>query len=144
MLERAGPLVRLATLADLAYIVELAKRETDTIGFIPRAGYVQCIQDRRVLLVEENGQEAGFCYWTQGELAHVIQIAVQDDARRLRLGQALIAEVDRQACAGISLRCWGTLPANDFWRALGFTRLGTDYTPNARGRPVNRYLRLKR
>ena len=109
-------------------------------GFLPRAALAEKIERGQVWLSLENGEPAGFLH--HGSLAmpevRIFQAAVQYDARRRRLGLALVQTLaDRAAIAGargLSLRCLSFLEANDFWRAAGFTLLDTE--PGAKG-PLN-------
>src|SRR5689334_11632091 len=130
-------IVRAAGPADLPYVVHLLKRNTEALGFLPRAALAEKIELRQIWLSLENGEPAGFLH--HGSLAapevRIFQAAVQYDARRRHLGLALVQDLaDRAAAAGargISLRCLSFLDANDFWEAAGFTRLGAE--PGAKG-----------
>ena len=129
--------VRLATSADLSYVVALQKRNGEAIGFIPRAALAEKIQRQQVLLVRENGDPAGFLH--HGSIAvpevRIFQAAIQYDVRRRHHGLALVnTMLGRATEAGakaVSLRCLDFLDANDFWTASGFQLLGTE--PGARG-----------
>lgn len=131
-----GGVVR-ATPADLAYVVHLQKRHGDAIGFLPRLALAQKIDLGRVWLARENGEPAGFLH--HGTLnapeVRIFQAAVQYDARRRRLGLALVDELLTRAAAagarGVSLRCLSYLEANAFWTAAGFRLLATE--PGAKG-----------
>jgi GNAT superfamily N-acetyltransferase len=133
-------IVRAAGPADLPYVVHLQKRNTDALGFLPRAALAEKIGRGQIWLSLENGRPAGFLH--HGSLAvpevRIFQAAVQYDARRRQLGLALVQDLaDRAADAGargLSLRCLSFLEANDFWRAAGFTQLDTE--PGAKG-PLN-------
>src|SRR5687768_5602326 len=131
------PPVSPATPSDLAYVVALQKRNHEALGFIPRAALAEKIDLGRIRLVAENGDPAGYLH--HGSLAvpevRIFQAAVQYDARRRHHGLALVADLVERArdagARGVSLRCLDFLDANDFWRAAGFERIGTE--PGARG-----------
>jgi N-acetylglutamate synthase-like GNAT family acetyltransferase len=128
----AGEGIVRAAPADLPYVVHLQKRYADALGFLPRAALAEKIELGQVWLSLENGEPAGFLH--HGSLAvpevRIFQAAVQYDARRRHLGLALVQSLADRAAAtgarGISLRCLSFLEANDFWRAAGFTLLGTE------------------
>ena len=90
--------VVVATPADLAYVVELQKRNGEAVGFIPRAALSEKIDRGQIHLTTENGEPAGYLH--HGSLAvpevRIFQAAVQYDARRRHHGLALLADlVDR-------------------------------------------------
>lgn len=131
------PPVTAATPRDLPYVVALQKRHADALGFIPRLALEQKIELGRIRLARENGEPAGFLH--HGSLARpevrVFQAAIQYDARRRRMGLALVDDLVRRAtdagARGVSLRCLSFLEANEFWDAAGFRLLTTE--PGAKG-----------
>lgn len=118
--------------SDLSYVVDLQKRNPEALGFIPRAALMEKIERSQIHLAIENGQPAGFLH--HGSLkvpeVRIFQAAIQYDARRRKLGLALVQDViDRAVAAGagaVSLRCLDFLDANDFWTAAGFEQVGTE------------------
>jgi len=89
----------------------------------------------------ENEDRVGFIYSAANfaGVTKIYQVAVQDDARRLEIGTALVDAVTDVNGWLLSLRCRENLPAIQFWQDLGFTVGGVDRTPNKRKSPVIRF-----
>jgi hypothetical protein len=128
--------VAAATPADLAYVVDLAKRHAHALGFVARAALARKIELARVDLARENGQPCGFLHHgsfankrTPGE-ARIFQACVQYDAQRrhhgLNLVERFLAKAEAAGTRRVSLRCLSDLDANQFWPLAGFERLGTE------------------
>jgi GNAT superfamily N-acetyltransferase len=117
--------IRVASLADMAYIEHLRRSESEAIGFIPLLGYEMEIDGRRggdIYLAWDNGQPTGFIYATHNRagVTHVQQVVVQEDARRAERASLLVEAVTRERDWLVSLRCAAGLDATTFWQALGF------------------------
>jgi N-acetylglutamate synthase-like GNAT family acetyltransferase len=142
----AEPIVRLATTADLSFILHLQRRFTNEVGFLPTAALEDWIDRRAVVLVEENAEPAGYAVvrprvnsarWCRP----VSQIAVAMDARRRHLGFALLAHVARHAQADLleAIQCWTAtdLEAVDFFKTAGFSIVATRSPQNVRRRSLH-------
>jgi N-acetylglutamate synthase-like GNAT family acetyltransferase len=124
--------VRVATIEDLRYIESLRRSVSEDIGFIPLQRYEMEIDGRRngrVLVVTDNGDLTGFCYATfGGQSAKVQQVAIQEDARRMERATLLVDAVYNEGLQRglqqVSCRCAEDIPANEFWRSLGFGCVG--------------------
>ena len=139
-------LVRRATLRDLRYLDALRKREGDAVGFIPIARYEMEVTGERkgsLYLSWDDGDPTGFIYATHSGrgATHIIQVAVQEDARRMERASALVEAIRtdglKRSSWLLSLRCAEDLSANEFWRALGFSLETVGLwpkTPNALGK----------
>jgi ribosomal protein S18 acetylase RimI-like enzyme len=99
--------------------------------------------------VEANGDRVGFLLLTTGKFAgaaKVIQVAVQQDARRHEYASALIAEAESLAIAasrtGISLAVAEDLEATAFWDALGYQLRFRYAGGQRRGRVLERRYKL--
>lgn len=127
--------VRTTTPEDWAYIDALQKADADKVGFLQRRtwdDYVWGGQRRfMTFLCLVGGAPIGYVLLTPGrgvnQPARIQQVVIQQDARRLEYGTALVA-VCIDFCetferSGIALRCRADLQANWFWGALGFTLL---------------------
>ena len=126
----AETLVCRATPADLVYIDHLRKREGDAVGFIPMARYEMEVDGRRkgsLYVAWDNGDPTGFIYATHSGrgASHIIQVAIQDDARRMERATLLTDAITNDGLERgswlVSLRCADDLEANDFWGALDFS-----------------------
>jgi hypothetical protein len=117
--------IEVSTPSDLAYIVSLAKKHSDALGFIPRAAMAARIDSGCVKLATENNDPCGF-FLTSGmqPTVKIFQACVQTDARGLNHAKALLADlICRTAAAGgrsITLHCRDELESNGFWSACGF------------------------
>jgi len=132
--------IRLATEGDMKYIESLANKEGFSIGFVPRQAYEGAITGvkagkrwsdvctDRLWVVEENGDDVGFLLASFGNEASVQQIAIQEDARLLTRGKALLSAFEDESLRrGIEVMragCANDLPSNAFWEAMGYRAWG--------------------
>jgi hypothetical protein len=128
----------------LPYVLALAKKHTNEIGFIPRPKLELYEQRGQILAAQENDELCGFLVLGRDyRTMHVYQTCVQYDARRRKHAIALVNRLEqiaaRRNCTAISLRCALDLEANSFWLASGFKLERVDTTPNTRGRQVGVY-----
>jgi GNAT superfamily N-acetyltransferase len=153
-----GLTVRDATVADLRYIVSLAKREYEAIGFIPSSRYegtvTRCGEHARpgawLWIAEAEGEPIGFALGSNGVpggSVKVLQLCVQEDARRLDFGTAIVTEAEAVAGAiqrpGVSLAVAADLEASRFWEANGYGLLRLEEGGRKRKRVLERrYKRL--
>lgn len=121
---------------DFAYIDGLRKREGSALGFIPKDAYISVLECRRVgnrerfryqrlLVTTDNGDLTGFCYASYaGDTASIIQICVQQDARRwhraLMMADAIESDARSYYKNGLTCRVAYDLESNTFWRAIGY------------------------
>ena len=135
-----------ATQADLKYIVSLAKKETNTIGFIPADRYEviletpsRCVET--IYMYHENGEPVGFCYASHNQqgIMRVHQVCVQDDARRETRATELVMGSVLPRDMYVSLKCAEDLDANQFWTSIGFERVKTLAPDNTRKRKIHVY-----
>jgi GNAT superfamily N-acetyltransferase len=125
-------IIRSAMPRDLGFLVNLLKRNSGALGFLPRAAILEKVLKRHVRLAVLDGMPAG--YLIHGSLAReevrVFQAAVRGDARRRHLGRALVEDLVRRAtlagARAISLRCLDDLNANAFWQSSGFRLAGKE------------------
>lgn len=131
-----GVLVRTSTVNDTALIDKLQRENSYAVGFIQRTIWDKYVfggeRNFAAFICEANGDAVGYVLITPGKGAYrygkIQQIAVRDDARRLKYGTALL-DVCRQFCEafdrkGFTLRCRVDLDANYFWKQLGFRKYG--------------------
>lgn len=139
------PEIRTATPADLRYVLDLAKRHTNEIGFLPRQAYQNLIAMRRVHLALENDEPAGMILGRDAlrwciAMRPITQAAIQYDAQRRHHGLALVtqAAADASAAGQVALQacCREGLEANKFWRIAGFVEICRLDPTNARNRKV--------
>jgi N-acetylglutamate synthase-like GNAT family acetyltransferase len=123
------PAIRTARADDLPFILDLSKKHSNAIGFIPAEGVANYVTMRLVKLAFENDEPAGFILAkhrvpdTPG-IAQIHQAAICYDLQRRHIGFSLVkqtiaaAAVERAAL--IQLWCRSDLEANEFWRIAGF------------------------
>ena len=155
-------LIRAATLADWPYIESLRRKEWFSLGFIPKGAYLSVLsrqpvdgrrrwEYQRLVVSEDNGDLTGFCYssFAQQE-AHIIQMVVQEDARRWARATLLEGDVRQRAVelgkCGVVCRVACDLESNLYWLALGYTRIEAAFSEwrnqaSKSGRLVWRYRR---
>lgn len=130
-LKRNDRSIRYATAADVPFIYDLANKYTNMIGYCPRGGIDDRVHSRRVILLEQNGQHAGYVSATHrlDGITHLPQVAVARELWRTDAGSDLLRTlVNAASDAGslaITLRSAVDLDANRFWPTLGFELLGT-------------------
>lgn len=133
-------MIRSATLDDVPYIVSLANKESFCLGFIPKPAYEAAITgvktgkrwsttcNDKLFVCVENGDLVGFVMFSYGKVAKCNQICIQEDARLIERGRALLsAAVSHGNLRGIedfACGCADDLPSNFFWRTMGWVKCG--------------------
>jgi len=138
-------IVRLAKIEDLKYVIDLSKKESQSIGFIPKMAYESAITgiktgDRwsttcndKMWVCECNGDLVGFvlasfgqfnAVWKYGKIA---QICLQVDARMMMRGKLLLNNVieygSKRGTLSFSCGCADDLPSNLFWKTMGWAQI---------------------
>jgi ribosomal protein S18 acetylase RimI-like enzyme len=139
-------LARTATGADVAFMVDLARRDTEALGFMPRQAVLESVDRGQGLVVTDGSEVVGFALTSQhGKYAGVIvQAAVIRDCRRAGAGSVLAFTARRRlgerGCAVAGLSCRKSLVgALSFWEAAGFARIGSIAPNSTRGLPLEVY-----
>lgn len=140
-------IIEKATLEDLLYIIELSKKESHCLGFIPKQAYEAAITGNKpgkrwsnvcndkLWVAKENGDHVGFLLGSFGvgtkpssRTAKVAQICLQEDARKLERGRQLLdAFTDQGKKEGAMIfgcGCADDLESNLFWQAMGWNLEG--------------------
>lgn len=150
ILTPANSTVRRATPADLPGVLSLARRETETIGFLTRQALREYVGRGGLLVVHDvagwmtgsGGRVVGFAVWRlshgrrqihaalpTGRHAKLIQVCVHPAFRGRGVGRSLVSAVVRAArrrrCEFVSLWCADDLRSNGFYDHLGFRRRGS-------------------
>ena len=134
--QHEGITIRTSTIKDILLVDKLQKENSHAVGFIQKTIWEKYVwggeRNFVVLVAEANNDAVGYVLLTPGKgmksYGKIQQIAVRNDARRLKYGKALIS-VCRDFCnfmyiKGFTLRCRIDLEANSFWNALGFENYG--------------------
>ena len=133
-------MIRGATLEDVPYIVSLANKESFCLGFIPKPAYEAAITgcktgkrwsttcNDKIFMCVENDDLVGFVMFSYGKVAKCNQICIQQDARLIERGRALLsAAISHGNLRGIedfACGCADDLPSNFFWQQMGWVRVG--------------------
>lgn len=135
--------IRVATDADSLFLRSLQRKYSNQLGFLPGKALDEMRQCGRQFVGLENGEPAGYVTgWRrlkcQTAVAPIIQAAVAMDARRRRLGLALVEDFccDAWVDGRQAVQCWcaADLEAVDFWAAAGFVQIAEREPLNARRR----------
>jgi ribosomal protein S18 acetylase RimI-like enzyme len=120
--------IRFATLADVDAIKRTADECRAELGFHTRQSFRESIEKHELFVAVLNGQPAGFLRYHQTRAGHTTlrEVAASRIYRGRGIGQALIerliAEAHNMNSSLIRLSCPVELPANEFYRSLGFRR----------------------
>jgi ribosomal protein S18 acetylase RimI-like enzyme len=113
----------------LDYIVNLHKKNSDSLGFIPKPYLEKLIIKDQVFFEYEGGLKGGFCIVGsgKGKTLKIYQHCIEQDLRRLEHGKELFNKIQfvakKRGYEDIHLRCRENLEANKFWKAIGFNFL---------------------
>ena len=124
---------------------DLCKKESKSIGFIPKMAYESAITgiktgDRwsnkcndKLFVIECNKDLVGFCLCSFGRvqmnmrIGKIAQICIQTDARMLLRGQLLLDHVIKNGEKEFTFRwqcgCADDLASNIFWKAMGWINI---------------------
>ena len=137
-----------AQLSSVPQIMEIARRETDTVGFLTGGCVERHIRGGNCLAVYDEVAECLVAFLVHGPLkpncpVRVHQVAVGRPYRRCGVGSALVSALASAAalsgCTSLQLACAAPLEANDFWHSCGFFRCRTEQRENRRSRAVHTY-----
>ena len=126
MIEETTRRVRFGTPADLTYVYSIMNRMHDSVGYAPKGGLLDRLETRRIIMLIENDDPAGYMSFTHRRdgHTHMSQIAIEEEVWRTQAGtelmQTLIDGALEQGSHGITLRTAIDLQANFFWPTMGF------------------------
>lgn len=139
------PALRRADKSDISFVLDLQRRFTGQLGFLPTAAITRYVEQTRVVLATENDEPAGYLLGSpylryQPLIRPITQAAVAMDAQRRHLGLRLVAQTVADATAAGQLAvqacCAEGLEANDFWHAAGFRPICYLRPDNTRKRSI--------
>jgi len=112
----------------LALAVDSPRVDGDALGWFPRAAYLGCHEQGRLIVVTNNDDVVGYCVHNEKTAPTRIFLTwVRKDARLILHGRALVDFVANVALQRghnrIELWCATDLAANLFWEALGFSKI---------------------
>ena len=116
------------TLSDAHDVDELMKRNSQTLGFLPRKALDEYIRQRTAIGAKApSGQLAGYLLYAANPFRfRVVHLCVDDAFRAQGVARRLVVALRGAATTqiGIRLHCRRDYPANDMWPVLGFLPLG--------------------
>ncbi len=121
--------VRKATEDDLDKIKALADAHRQELGSVRRPALLEAIIRKEIIVAQNSEHLAGLVHYRhrQDTQTTLYDIVVAPDYRRLGIGKALIetliAEARTLGKQTIVLKCPEELPANTFYKRLGFEQL---------------------
>lgn len=111
----------------------LADASRDAVGFITRQKFEEAAKQRRGFVALEDDQVIGFVLYRHRKLdtqTTLSEICVHKDYRGQHIGKrlvnALVQECTKKSRHFIQLKCPTDLPANVFYRQLGFELSATE------------------
>ena len=134
--------LKIGSIADLAYVLDLQKHWSQNVGFLPRAAFKRYLKKGQIILVNEGGLNAGYLIWTfrPDGLVRLPQVAISPELLRSTLGTRMMRSLIRSAlknnCSVIRLCSRSDLPANKFWPDFGFKPTAVTARPSTRGLPI--------
>ena len=115
-------------LSDADAVDDLMKRNSQTLGFLPRKALDEYIRQRTAIGAKAaSGQLAGYLLYAANPFRfRVVHLCVDDAFRGHGVARGLINALKGSATTqtGIRLHCRRDYPANDMWPVLGFLPLG--------------------
>lgn len=141
--------IRFAEIKDIPYILGLSKKESKSLGFIPKMAYEAAITgiktgkrwsnvcNDRIWVCENNDDLVGFCLasfgnpFSKNKRGKIAQICIQEDARKIERGKLLLSYVLAYGSSigtnDFGCGCAEDLPSNFFWNAVGWEYVGNRF-----------------
>lgn len=111
----------------ICFIKELADQNRESLGFTTKQKFQEVMIQKRGLVAIENEQVVGFVIYRHRKLdtqTTLSEICVTQERRGHHIGKklidALVEDCIKKSRAFIQLKCPIDLPANEFYRKLGF------------------------
>ena len=116
------------TINEIDAIDHLMKRNSATLGFLPRAALEEYISKGNVLGAwNDGGKFLGYLlYGSNEEFFRIVHLCVSERSRGYGVARALVEELTQRASTQktVRLHCRRDFPAHDLWPKLGFIPLG--------------------
>lgn len=125
-----------ATPEEVAYVMDLQRKNRESVGGLPQAAIEERLQRGTCLLGKLNDDPVGYLlYDLRDGVLRIPQACIQYDARRRTYGEQLVRRLPE--ADEVRLRCAADLEANLFWADMGFTCVGQVPGGKRRGRVIN-------
>lgn len=107
----------------LEAVIGLGDANRKTLGFLPRAGYVEAAASQSIVLATTGGDISGYCLFQRsGQFVRIVHLCVSSQHRGLGVARRLVHRVEtlNSDASGIRLKCRRDWPAASLWPVLGF------------------------
>jgi N-acetylglutamate synthase-like GNAT family acetyltransferase len=129
VIDRANYVIRKATQADLDEIKALADAHKQELGFVLRPILARSIEQGELIVTENSSGLVGFVQYhhRRDEQTTLHNIVIKPEYRDYGIGRQLIQALENEARSNnkrlISLKCPEGLPANNFYRQVGYQQV---------------------
>lgn len=113
--------------AILGEVIELGDRSRKTLGFMPRAGFVQAAESGTLLAALHRGRVVGYALFSlPRQVVRLTHLCVEESARGGGVARHLVDTISQRHADrfGITLKCRNDYPAAALWPRLGFIAQG--------------------
>lgn len=131
----------------MEFILHLMRKDKDALGFVPvggEKGIKALLEKRQIIIANEDGQKAGYAFYTTSHdksLVNIHQACVADERRLRGHGENIVEHIaQKHPEATIVAKVRDDLAANHFWTALGF-RIDLTKTHKTSGSTIHHYTR---
>ena len=115
----------------LEKIIELAKANAATLGFLPKGAFLNQAASRQILVaVDENADVLGYLLYgtnRRDSLGYITHLCIDQSKRNRGIAKALfneLKETTKYTFRGIRVRCRRDYEATSLWPKLGFHAIG--------------------
>jgi hypothetical protein len=115
----------------LKQVIALARANSSTLGFLPKAVFVSGARCRTLLVAtDEKANFLGYLLYgisAKKMLAYIVHLCVNAEHRKKKVATILVQKLKAQtndALGGIRVRCRRDYEASKVWPSLGFSALG--------------------
>lgn len=121
-------IIRTANRRDLNAVNAMANSHRRELGFVRKVTLTASIDQNEILVAENNDQIVGFVHYhhRRDEQTTIYNIVISSQKRLHGIGKRLITALVRESRSlnkqWIVLKCPSELPANRFYRHIGFRR----------------------
>ena len=140
MTEESVTTIFVMGIADLDAVDELMKRNSGTLGFLPRAALGDYLSRKGVLGAKtKNGLLVGYLMYAANRYRfRIAQLCVSEDRRGKGVARDLLETLKVSATTQkvITLRCRNDFPAHRMWPKLGFVPISESPGRSKEGHPL--------
>lgn len=123
----------------LAGLISLGDANRKTLGFLPRAGFLEAAAHNSIVVAESADGVAGYClYDGSGQFIRIVHLCMSTSHRGEGIARCLVNEVESShpQAYGIRLKCRRDWPAAGLWPVLGFRPMNEVAGRSRAGHPL--------